>query len=343
MNNMIKQMRVKFSGIEDGNDPKTSRDRDRKLTPQKSLSYKGDQSRSRGQNWYRGQSSRELTYDYDSDYMESDEFQTAVAAAAYAINASVEEERKRARRRREESLSKPKKKQEGGAVSVTTRARERIPSSSSSGRNKMKTKEDDDNVPISTPSFLSKRFSDLKEKMPPQRAHSPANTTEPKEPSFKRSSSSFDKQSSDKRSPESSFASSSRQTPTRQPTFPATNVDRKRAEPRIEETKADVWEQTELERIQERYEKVNAKILEWENEKKEKAKKKLSRNKDESGKKRARALQSYKTDMEMIDQIAQGARSQAAENRRKEIIKVKEKANNIRLTGKIPTKTCLCF
>lgn len=64
---------------------------------------------------------------------------------------------------------------------------------------------------------------------------------------------------------------------------------------------------------------------------------------EQSEKKRSRALQSYKTDMEMIDQIVEGARSQAEEKRRKEVIKVKRKADTIRLTGKIPMKTCFCF
>lgn len=108
----------------------------------------------RGQNWYRGQSSRELTYDYDSDYLESNEFRTAVAAAAYAI-VSVEE-RRRARRRRDDSLSKPKRKQEDGAVSGIRRARERTLSSSAS--HKMKNKEDDI-VPISTPNLFSRKIS----------------------------------------------------------------------------------------------------------------------------------------------------------------------------------------
>ncbi|KAI3714307.1 hypothetical protein L1987_72904 [Smallanthus sonchifolius] len=280
--------------MEEIHEGENSNARDQKLPSQKTRSFKGDGRRV--QNWYRGQSSRELTYDYDSDYMESDEFRTAVAAAAFAID-SVEE-RRRARRRRDDSLSKPKRKQEDGAVSVTRR--ERTPSSSSAS-NKFKNKEGD-TVPISTPSFLSKKFSEIQEKMP-QRANSPAKT-ELKPEAGLASSSSTDKQ------------------PINQPSFPATEVDRKRPKLRPEDIKAEVWEKTELERIKERYEKLNAKILEWENEKKAKAKKKLSRHKDdESEKKRARALQSFKKDMEIIDQIAEGARSQAEENRRKEVIK----------------------
>ncbi|KAK9052183.1 hypothetical protein SSX86_028811 [Deinandra increscens subsp. villosa] len=317
MENMIKQMRVKFSGLEETQEGETSHVRDRKLSSLRTRSFKEEGRRV--QNRYRGQSSRELSYDYDSDYMESDEFRTAVAAAAFAIG-SVEE-RKSERQRRDGGLSKPKRKQEDTAVSVTRRIKERIPSSSSSASNKMKNKEDD-TVPISTPSLLSKKFSELQEKLP-QRANSLANTE------FK---------------PEGGLGSSmSDKRPINQPTVSTSDVNRKRPELRPEDIKAEVWEKTEMERIKERYEKLNAKILEWENEKKAKAKKKLSRSQDnESQKKRARALQSYKNKTEMIDQIAEGARAQADENRRKDVIKVKKKADTIRQTGKIPTKTCLC-
>nr|GEV87344.1 RNA-directed DNA polymerase, eukaryota [Tanacetum cinerariifolium] len=80
--------------------------------------------------------------------------------------------------------------------------------------------------------------------------------------------------------------------------FPSTEVNRKRSEHILEDrdTKVEVWEKTGMERIKER----------------------------------ARALQSYKNDMEMIDSIAEGARSQAAKNQKKELLKVKEKADTIR-------------
>ncbi|XP_076900817.1 uncharacterized protein LOC143555071 [Bidens hawaiensis] len=257
--------------------------------------------------------------------MESDEFRTAVAAAAFAVD-SVEE-RRRTRRRRDGGLSKPKTKQEDGAVSATAsrRIRERM-ASSSGASNKTKNKEDD-MVPISTPSFLSRKFSELQEKMP-QRANSPANTNT----GFK---------------PQSSLPSSSNDTkPTNYTTTQTgiSEVNKRRSELRPEDIKAESWEKTEMERIKERYERLMVKILEWENEKKAKAHKKLSRHKDdEPEKKRARALQNYNTDIEMIEQIAEGARSQAEENRRKEVIKAKKKADTIRLTGEIPKKTCLCF
>lgn len=58
--------------------------------------------------------------------------------------------------------------------------------------------------------------------------------------------------------------------------------------------------------------------------------------------KRARALQRHRTEMESIDQVAGGARAQAEERQRNEELKVKEKANKIRVTGKLPA-TCFCF
>ncbi|CAI9275908.1 unnamed protein product [Lactuca saligna] len=341
MENFIKQMRVRFSGMDEEIEEEASRVRDQNTPSPRTRSFKGDNRK--GQNWYRRQSSREPTYDYDSDYMESDEFRTAVAAAAFAIG-SVEE-RRRTRRRRDDSLSKGKSKTDDGAVSVTRRARERISSSSSSSNNKMKNK-DDNTVHMSSPSLLPKKSSESQEKVSekPNRSSNTDLTGEAFGSSqfVKKTSDSFQKQS-DKRKPETGLESSRREQPTEQLTFPATEVDRKHSQPTLEDVKADAWEKNEMERIKERYERLNAKILEWETEKKEKAQKKLSRAKDELGKKRARILQNYKTEIEMIDQIAEGARSQAEENQRKEIIKVKEKAEVIRITGKVPTKACLCF
>lgn len=62
----------------------------------------------------------------------------------------------------------------------------------------------------------------------------------------------------------------------------------------------------------------------------------------ELDKRRAKAVQSYHSDIKRIEGIAGGARAQAEKNRKSEESKVKEKANRIRLTGKLPA-TCLCF
>lgn len=58
--------------------------------------------------------------------------------------------------------------------------------------------------------------------------------------------------------------------------------------------------------------------------------------------KRAEAVQRHREELKRIEEIAGGARAQAEKNRRKEEFKVKEKANKIRSTGKLPA-TCLCF
>lgn len=55
-----------------------------------------------------------------------------------------------------------------------------------------------------------------------------------------------------------------------------------------------------------------------------------------------RAYEKFQSEMQYINGIAGGARAQADERRRNEEFKVKEKANIIRTTGKIPG-ACPCF
>ena len=57
---------------------------------------------------------------------------------------------------------------------------------------------------------------------------------------------------------------------------------------------------------------------------------------------RVKALEKFRTEMEYINQISGGAKTQAEERRKDEELKAKEKANIIRTTGKVP-KTCLCL
>lgn len=58
--------------------------------------------------------------------------------------------------------------------------------------------------------------------------------------------------------------------------------------------------------------------------------------------KRAKALQKFKEEMEQINEITEGARAKAEERRRNEELKTREKANKYRATGKLP-RTCFCF
>lgn len=59
-------------------------------------------------------------------------------------------------------------------------------------------------------------------------------------------------------------------------------------------------------------------------------------------KKRLIALEKFRSEVVDINEIAEGARSKAMENRRNEELKAKDKANKIRVTGKVPT-ACFCF
>lgn len=62
----------------------------------------------------------------------------------------------------------------------------------------------------------------------------------------------------------------------------------------------------------------------------------------ENQRERVKASKKYQSKMKYIDVIAGGARAEAAERRRNEELKAKEKANIIRTTGKLP-RTCFCL
>lgn len=108
------------------------------------------------------------------------------------------------------------------------------------------------------------------------------------------------------------------------------------------DSQADAWEKEEMTSINERYEKTWVIIENWEASKKKKARRKLETTEAELDRKRANAVKSYNSEIARIEEIAKGARAQAEKNRKNEEFKAKEKANKIRLTGKLPA-TCLCF
>ncbi|XP_075485411.1 uncharacterized protein LOC142525127 isoform X2 [Primulina tabacum] len=114
------------------------------------------------------------------------------------------------------------------------------------------------------------------------------------------------------------------------------------AKPGPGDSMADAWENEKMATVRERYEKMMDTIEKWEIKKKTNAKRKLERREAEMDKRRMKTVKSYRTDITRIQEVAEAARAQAEKNRRNEEINVKEKANKIRLTGKIPA-TCLCF
>ncbi|KAL9246343.1 hypothetical protein vseg_019890 [Gypsophila vaccaria] len=114
--------------------------------------------------------------------------------------------------------------------------------------------------------------------------------------------------------------------------------------PQDQENGADAWESEQMAKIKQRYEKLNETIMEWEDKKKKKARRKLEMTERDPEKKRVKAMHNYQMEMERIRQIAEGARAQAKDKRRNEEMKVREKASRYRATGEPPQPpACLCL
>ncbi|CAL5430822.1 unnamed protein product [Camellia sinensis] len=319
MESLIRQTRVRFSGVGQDNKEEASSIGDRRIPPQKTQSFKEEKKKT--QNWFRRQFSRQMREDYD--FENDDVYPAAVAAVALVIKLL------------EEELGiKDQKKSEGLDTSLT----------------KIESKTEDTRIRGSKLGKISRRLSgetsmiDMED--PNRRVPSKIAVTNEKRPekaigpvqSFKRTPTFVDKD----RKPESALPTPDLSS-AKQPTSLLTEINRQPStKPGIGETKADTWEEAQMAKLKEKYEKLNTTILEWEKKKKDKAKLQKDRTESELERRRAKALQHYRSDMERIDQIARGTRSQAEENKRNEEFKMKEKANKIRSTGKIPA-TCLCF
>ncbi|KAL2484679.1 Leucine-rich repeat (LRR) family protein [Abeliophyllum distichum] len=167
-------------------------------------------------------------------------------------------------------------------------------------------------------------------------------------PSFKKTPTFSDNKTTTTNKPEEAVPSKNAAAG-RTPTFPSRQppavqpVETRRSsrKPGPGETGADAWEKAEMARIEKRYQKLNMTIENWEKKKKKKARNKLDRTQAELDKRRIRAMQSYRSDITRIEDIAKGASMQADKNRVIEENKVKNKANKIRTTGKLLV-TCLC-
>lgn len=321
---MLKQVRVRFSGQEKPEEPRSARQR--RIPSLKTPSFKDDTQNKRPQNWFRRQFSGQTNQDYDSNRTEQ---AVAVAAAANAItslNASSIPEQKKISKGPETSMTQADRKREGLAGLI-----------SESGR-------------------ISKQFSGKGSKSQDREVPETATkekTTSAAAPWVKRTLTPTDKPAPSMKKTPTSNESAEPMTdvlpikpkitvpkpelpPTSKPAIPPTR-------PAIEDgTDADAWERAELSKIQKRYEQMNATILSWENKKKEKARKRLRKTESDLARIRSRALKQFHDDIVDIDQIAGGAKAKAAERQRNEEFKAKEKANTIRKTGKLP-RTCFCF
>lgn len=324
---MLKQVRVRFSGQEKPEEPRSARQR--RIPSLKTPSFKDDTQNKRPQNWFRRQFSGQTNQDYDSNRTEQE---VAVAAAAYAItslNASSIPEQKKISKGPETSMTQADKKREGlaGLISESGRISKQF-----SGKG---SKSQDREVP--EPATKEKTTSEVAAAAP--RVKRTLTPTDKPAPSMKKTPTSIESAESmtDVRPIEPKITVPKPELPpTSKPAIPPTR-------PAIEDgTDADAWERAELSKIQKRYEQVNATILSWENKKKEKARKRLRKTESDLERIRSRALKQFHDDIVDIDQIAGGAKAKAAERQRNEEFKAKEKANTIRKTGKLP-RTCFCF
>ncbi|KAH6755362.1 Remorin family protein [Perilla frutescens var. hirtella] len=321
MESLIKQTRSRFGGSKE--DRSSSSTADKKIPPQKTQSFR---EKKKSQGWVKKQLPRQMSWEYD---FSSSEYPTAVAAAAYAIQ-SLEESNSWDKKERDygtdKSLSKKKSRvdeteeQPEPLKSVLRSSDETSRSSFKDDGSTSTSKRLPDKKPTKKISFadMEEVSNNKAEKLPVQKV-----------PSLNRPPS-FAEQLNMAALPK----------PERQPTI--TQPFQSARTPGPQDSVADAWEKEEMASIKERYEKLRATIDEWELKKKKKAKRKTERIEAELDKRKAKALKKYNSAMARIESVAGGARSQAEENRRNEEFKVKEKANKIRATGKVPA-TCLCF
>ncbi|XP_047324000.1 uncharacterized protein At3g61260-like [Impatiens glandulifera] len=322
MDALLRQTRVRFSGLGQETTIKevTNSNRERRIPPQKTQSFKGEKKRS--QNWFSRQFSRDMSQDdYDGD--DDHEYAMAVAATAFAISSSIKE----LTINNTDDQRKPRERPQQDSITRTSQPANKVSRQKSGDFSRSDTKEPTRNVGQSPSLKKSPTFQDKK---------SPVVQSPKYESENIKLNSPFSKQLT---FPDKNNPASANPLPTKQPTFRATGSIKANAE----ETEADKWEKAEMIKIKEKYASMKNTILDWENKKKGKAKNKKERNEQsELEKKRSKAMQKYREEIDRIEKIAGGAKAKADENERYEKAKVKNKANKFRETGKRPP-TCFCF
>ncbi|XP_012067745.1 remorin 1.4 isoform X1 [Jatropha curcas] len=352
MDYLIKQTsRVRLARPQQSTEGPSS-SRERRISFQKTPSFKEEKKRS--QNWFRRQISWQMNQDYDSIGLEQ---ATAVAAAAYAVStmkesSKIPEKKKISSEGREPSFARTKSRKEPAPTvpSPELKKIKEIPEPSFS-RIKSRKEGTTTSVPIELGED-SVRHPEI-----------PAVKTQEKvvdAPQIKKGRTFAEEQSSrtDEIQPESvepkpdkpairpevAMPKPDLSATIKPETSPAKFDGPTSRRPGIGGggTEADIWERDELARIKKKYEELNARILSWENKKKAKSRRKLDKIESELERKRIKAFEQFHSEVDDINQIAGGARVKAKERQRKEELKAKEKANQIRKTGKAPNSRS-CF
>ncbi|KAI3970845.1 hypothetical protein MKX01_024492 [Papaver californicum] len=359
MENLVKQMRERFSGFGQHDQEGLNSTRQRRLPPQKTQSFR------ERKNWFRRQFSGQMIPDKESS--ESIEFATVVAAAAFAVNsldeAAMQDQKKIGL---EKALTNKKRKEENRIVLADP------------GRSRRFTEKKIINVENTTAGKGSTEIveiEDVDQQRPKEKALPMPPPILKKTPTFANQKESAGRSPTIKKTP--TFADqkgSAGRSPTikKTPTFSDAYLndttykrigiaEEKRPSGDLAlsttgdghqntntmasggpDTQARAWEEAQMARIKKRYDKMKSTIDSWENEKKTKERLRVDRIESQLDKRRARALQHYRVEISKIDQVAGGARALADERKKNEETRTKEKAKKIKLTGKLPA-TCFCF
>ncbi|CAK8536622.1 unnamed protein product [Lathyrus sativus] len=316
MENLWNQMRWQLTGMDEKKGD-LGATRDQKIPIQKTQSFK---EKKRGQNWFQKQLPLKRSHDFDSSEIEH---AAAVAAAAFSIN--LQEASEQTSERPETSSAKTNSK-----VGSSKSSKSLLASASKRLSGSFRYKDDQgDKVSISS----------VSEEKKPEKAITPA-------PSMKKASTLTDKK------PVTTTPKAPPPLPPPPPPPPPPPIQKTSREPsplrqtttgtNIPETDADVWERTELNKIRQRYEKQKEMIDSWQDKKRMKAKRKLIKHESELERRRFKALEKFQNKMKYVNQVADGARAKADENRKNEELQAKGKAGAIRTTGKLP-RIYFCF
>ncbi|OIT06682.1 PREDICTED: uncharacterized protein At3g61260-like [Nicotiana attenuata] len=318
---MLKPMRVSFSAEGEEEKDGGSNNRGRRIPHQKAQTSKETK---RTVSWLERQFTRQTNRDHDSN--NGVDYPTAVAVAAFVVK-SIEDKSNRKQTKTSSGADKPLSK-------IQSKADERPQKSIDAKASKSSSRVQDKNVVIRTATVnkepstnpvpsLKKNATSADTKKNSTFADKNIDITTPKTP--------------ETMAPELALP------PTRQSTSQLAMAKGPiTAKPGTGNSKADIWEKEEMKKIKERYEKLKKVIHDWETKKKKKAKRHLEQTEAQLDKRRAKARDSFYSDIGRIEHIAGGAKSQAEKNQENEEFKVKEKANKIRSTGKMPP-TCLCY
>ncbi|WOK93811.1 hypothetical protein Cni_G02512 [Canna indica] len=288
-----------------------------------------NEERKKTQNWFQRQLSGQMNDVNDtSDIM----FATAAAAAAYAITLLEEEEESFKQNKRIEPLAQPTAKTKSKREDTMNK-----PTDYSRLSRKVTGKEQKEEERRSVSGGSSvKTPQELEGKMMGESAigHTLSGKAKKVNHSIKKTPTFSDKYLNDTAS--SNPEQGQNQKYQRTPSMTKPNGSRRTDSSTKVETKVDAWERAKMNKIRERHEKMKSTILEWENEKKSKAKRGLERKEGYLELKRARTRQECHSELSRIDKIASGARALAEERRRKDESKIAEKAKKMRSTGRDP-------